>query len=119
MDMLPTLCAAMKRAGGDALVLRTGESPHVLTGGGRQNVARAILSANALEALVTQIFSETGRQQLRDTGQVLEEVTVSGGLLLSAWAERTSGHVTIEHVVVDRRSPRTLSLIANGDISIT
>src|ERR1043165_5586073 len=96
MDMLPTLCAAMKRAGGDALVLRTGESPHVLTGGGRQNVARAILSANALEALVTQIFSETGRQQLRDSGQVLEEVTVSGGLLLSAWAERTSNHVTIE-----------------------
>jgi hypothetical protein len=30
-----------------------------------------------------------------------------------------TGHVTIEHVVVDRRSPRTLSLIANGDISIT
>ena len=58
MDMLPTLCAAMKRAGGDALVLRTGESPHVLTGSGRQNVARAVLSANALEALVTQIFSE-------------------------------------------------------------
>jgi hypothetical protein len=67
MDMLPTLCAAMKRAGGDALVLRTGESPHVLTGSGRQNVARAILSANALEALVTQIFSDEGRQTLRDS----------------------------------------------------
>ena len=52
MDMLPTLCTAMKRAGGDALVLRTGESPHVLTTGGRQNVARAVLSPNALEALV-------------------------------------------------------------------
>ena len=96
MDMLPTLCAAMKRAGGDALVLRTGESPHVLTGSTRQNVARAILSANALEALVTQIFSEEGRQILRDSGQVLEEVTVSGELLLSAWAERNSGQVTIE-----------------------
>jgi len=96
MDMLPTLCAAMKRAGGDALVLRTGESPHVLTGGGRQNVARAILSANALEALVAQIFSDEGRQTLRESGQVLEEVTVSGGLLLSAWAERTSDQVTIE-----------------------
>jgi hypothetical protein len=96
MDMLPTLCAAMKRAGGDALVLRTGESPHVLTGSGRQNVARAILSANALEALVTQIFSDEGRQTLRESGQVLEEVTVSGGLLLSAWAERTPDQVTIE-----------------------
>jgi twitching motility protein PilT len=96
MDMLPTLCAAMKRAGGDALVLRTGESPHVLTGSGRQNVARAILSANALEALVTQIFSESGRQTLQASGLVVEQVTVSGGLLLSARAERTADHVTIE-----------------------
>ena len=71
MDMLPTLCAAMKRAGGDALVLRTGESPHVLTSSGKQNVARAVLSANALEALVAQIFSEAGRQTLRDSGQVV------------------------------------------------
>jgi Tfp pilus assembly pilus retraction ATPase PilT len=85
----------MKRAGGDALVLRTGESPHVLTGGGRQNVARAILSANALEALVTQIFSEGGRQTLRDTGRVVEDVT-AGGLLLTASAERAPDHVTIE-----------------------
>ena len=86
----------MKRAGGDALVLRTGESPHVLTGGGRQNVARAVLSANALEALVTQIFSEAGRQTLREAGQVVEEVTVSGGLVLSASAERTPDYVMIE-----------------------
>jgi twitching motility protein PilT len=96
MDMLPTLCAAMKRAGGDALVLRTGESPHVLTGSGRQNVARAVLSANALEALVTQIFSEAGRQTLRDTGEVVEQVTVAGGLTLSARGERTPDHVMIE-----------------------
>ena len=95
MDMLPTLCAAMKRAGGDALVLRTGESPHVLTGNGRQNVARAILSANALEALLTQIFSEGGRQVLRDSGRVVEEVT-AGGLLLTAIAGRAPDHVTIE-----------------------
>jgi twitching motility protein PilT len=96
MDMLPTLCAAMKRAGGDALVLRTGESPHVLTGGGRQNVARAVLSANALEALVMQIFSETGRETLLHSGYVAEQVTVNGGLLLTATAERTTDHVTIE-----------------------
>jgi Tfp pilus assembly pilus retraction ATPase PilT len=96
MDMLPTLCAAMKRAGGDALVLRTGESPHVLTEGGRQNVARAVLSANALEALIIQIFSETGRQRLRAAGRVVEEVTVTGGLLLTATAERREDHVTIE-----------------------
>jgi Tfp pilus assembly pilus retraction ATPase PilT len=85
----------MKRAGGDALVLRTGESPHVLTGNGRQNVARAILSANALEALVTQIFSDGARQTLRDSGRVVEEVT-AGGLLLTASAERAPDHVMIE-----------------------
>jgi twitching motility protein PilT len=96
MDMLPTLCAAMKRAGGDALILRTGESPHVLTGTGRQNVARAVLSANALEALVTQIFTEPARQTLRDAGHVAEEVTVSGGHLLTARAERSADGVTIE-----------------------
>ena len=96
MDMLPTLCAAMKRAGGDSLILRTGESPHVLTGSGRQNVARAVLSANALEALVTQIFSDAGRQMLRESGHVLEDVTVSGGLVLSARGERAADYVTIE-----------------------
>ena len=97
MDMLPTLCSAMKRAGGDALVLRTGESPHVLTASGRQNVARAVLSGNALEALVTQIFTGSGRQTLFDTGQVVEQITVPEvGLTLSARAERTADQVTIE-----------------------
>jgi twitching motility protein PilT len=96
MDMLPTLCAAMKRAGGDALVLRTGESPHVLTGSAQQNVARTILSANALEALVTQIFSAGARHTLNETGRVTEQVMVSGGLLLNASAARTSESVTIE-----------------------
>ena len=97
MDMLPTLCSAMKRAGGDALVLRTGESPHVLTARGRQNVARAVLSANALEALVAQIFTGDGRQTLHDTGHVVEQVTVPEvGLTLSARAERTPDSVTIE-----------------------
>ncbi|HXR43533.1 MAG TPA: hypothetical protein VN759_01920, partial [Pseudolysinimonas sp.] len=95
--MLPTLCTAMKRAGGDALVLRTGDSPHVLAANGRQNVARAILSANALEALVTQIFTGDGRQTLRDTGRVVEQVTVrEAGLTLTARAERTPDYVTIE-----------------------
>ena len=96
MDMLPTLCAAMKRAGGDALVLRTGESPHVLTGSARQNVARTVLSANALEALLAQIFSDAARQTLRDTGRVVEQVTVSGGLVLNASAGRVADSVTIE-----------------------
>jgi twitching motility protein PilT len=97
MEMLPTLCTAMKRAGGDALMLRTGDSPHVLTANGRQNVARAILSANALEALLAQIFTADGRRTLLDTGNIVEEVTVrEAGLTLTARAERTPDQVTIE-----------------------
>ena len=85
------------RGGGDALVLRTGESPHVLFANGRRNVARAVLSANALEALVTQIFTAGGRQTLLDTDHVVEQVTVrDAGLTLTARAQRTPEHITIE-----------------------
>jgi len=97
MDMLPTLCTAMKRAGGDCLVLRTGESPHVLIGDRSQNVARAVLSLNALEALVSQIFSEGGRRMLADIGTVEEQVSVhDGNFTLMARAERKADQVTIE-----------------------
>ena len=105
MDMLPTLCTAMKRAGGDALVLRTGDSPHVLTANGRQNVARAILSANALEALVAQIFTGDGRQTLHDTGRVVEQVTVreAVGLVAQAagYSYRFEGNTV--HIATEQR----------------
>jgi len=97
MDMLPTLCTAMKRAGGDCLVLRTGEPPHVLIGTGRQNVARAILSTHAVEALVSQIFSDTGRKALAETTRVDERVTVpDAGLTLTASARREGDQISIE-----------------------
>ncbi len=97
MDMLPSLCAAMERAGGDSLVLREGMPPHVLAGSSRHDVARAVLSHNALEALVRQIFSDGARQTLSDAGSVAEVVTVpEASLLLMAKASREGDVLSIE-----------------------
>lgn len=99
MDMLPSLCAAMERAGGDSLVLREGMPPHVLAGTSRHDVARAVLSHNALEALVRQIFSDGARQTLSDAGSVAEVVTVpEASLRLIARASRAGDILSIELV---------------------
>lgn len=97
MDMLPSLCAAMERAGGDSLVLREGMPPHVLAGTSRHDVARAVLSHNALEALVRQIFSESARLTLTDTGAASEVVTVpEASLVLIAKVTREGDVLGIE-----------------------
>lgn len=97
MDMLPSLCAAMERAGGDSLVLREGMPPHVLAGASRHDVARAVLSHNALEALVRQIFSEAARQTLLEAGRVAEVVTVpEASVQLLAKASREDDVLSIE-----------------------
>jgi Tfp pilus assembly pilus retraction ATPase PilT len=97
MDMLPTLCTAMTRAGSTCLVLKTGEPPHVLTADGPQNLARAILSPHALETLISQIFSEAGRWSLDEAGVVEEQVVVAGtGMTLTARAHRHDDSVSIE-----------------------
>lgn len=97
MDMLPSLCAAMERAGGERLVLQEGQPPHVVSGTTRHNVARAVLSHNALEALVVQIFSESARLSLSNTGLAVESVNVPGmNLSLTAKAENTGRELLIE-----------------------
>ena len=69
MSLMPSLCAALERAGGERLVMRAGERPHVLAGDRRHDVASAILSVNAVEALAEQILSGEGRHELRDRAQ--------------------------------------------------
>ena len=97
MDMLPSLCAAMVRANGDSLLLESGRAPYVMSGTHRQDVAKATLSDNALEALVAQIFSGPGRDAFRETGRTAEDVDVpSAGLTLKATAERRDGAIVIE-----------------------
>ena len=97
MDMLPSLCAAMMRANGDSLVLESGRAPYVVAGTQRQDVAKATLSDNALEALVAQIFSEPGRQAFKDSGFASEQVEVpSAGLTLAATVLRSDDGISIE-----------------------
>ena len=105
MDMLSSLCTAMVRANGDSLVLESGRAPYVMSGLDRQEVAKSTLSDNALEALVTQIFSEAGRQAFRDSGNTIEQIDVpSSGLTLTATARRQDDGVYIEL----RRAPAAI-----------
>jgi twitching motility protein PilT len=87
----------MERAGGDSLVLREGMPPHVMAGASRHDVARAVLSHNALEALVRQIFSEEARRTLTDAGSAAEVVTVpEASLVLMARVTRDADVLSIE-----------------------
>ena len=74
MSLMPSLCAALERVGGERLVMRAGERPHVLAGDRRHDVASAILSVNAVEALAEQILSSDGRRELREKGTSSETI---------------------------------------------
>lgn len=100
MSLMPSLCAALERAGGERLVMRAGERPHVLAGAHRQDVASAVLSINAVEALAEQILSGAGRQELSATGVVSEPVhSESFPHPLTARAERVGDDFSIELIV--------------------
>jgi Tfp pilus assembly pilus retraction ATPase PilT len=100
MSLMPSLCAALERVGGERLVMRAGERPHVLAGDRRHDVASAILSVNAVEALAEQILSSDGRRELREKGSASE--TIQAGSFphpLTAKAERVGDEFSIELVV--------------------
>jgi len=100
MSLMPSLCAALERVGGERLVMRAGERPHVLAGDRRHDVASAILSVNAVEALAEQILSTDGRRELKEKGTASE--TIQAGSFphpLMAKAERVGDEFSIELVV--------------------
>ena len=100
MSLMPSLCAALERAGGDRLVMRAGERPHVLAGERRHDVASAVLSVNAVEALAEQILSSAARHELAANGSVSEPVTsTSFPRPLTARAERVGEDFCIELIV--------------------
>ena len=100
MSLMPSLCAALERAGGDRLVMRAGERPHVLAGERRHDVASAVLSVSAVEALAEQILSSAARHELAANGSVSESVTsTSFPRPLSARAERVGDDFCIELMV--------------------
>ena len=100
MSLMPSLCAALERVGGERLVMRAGERPHVLAGDRRHDVASAILSVNAVEALAEQILSSDGRRELREKGTSSETIqAASFPHPLMAKAERVGDEFSIELVV--------------------
>ena len=100
MSLMPSLCAALERVGGERLVMRAGERPHVLAGDRRHDVASAILSVNAVEALAEQILSNDGRRELREKGAVSETIHASSfPHPLMAKAERVGDEVSVELIV--------------------
>ena len=100
MSLMPSLCAALERVGGERLVMRAGERPHVLAGDRRHDVASAILSVNAVEALAEQILSSDGRRELREKGSVAEMIrAASFPHPLMAKAERVGDEVSVELIV--------------------
>src|SRR5215510_2911488 len=100
MSLMPSLCAALERAGGERLVMRAGERPHVLAGERRHDVASAILSVNAVEALAEQILSPGARQDLATNGTASEPVHSSSfPHPLIARAERVGSDFCIELIV--------------------
>ena len=104
MSLMPSLCAALERVGGERLVMRAGERPHVLAGDRRHDVASAILSVNAVEALAEQILSSDGRRELREKGTASETIqAASFPHPLMAKAERIDDEFSIELVVQKSR----------------
>ena len=100
MSLMPSLCAALERVGGERLVMRAGERPHVLAGDRRHDVASAVLSVNAVEALAEQILSSDGRRELREKGTASETIqAASFPHPLMAKAERVGDEFSIELVV--------------------
>jgi Tfp pilus assembly pilus retraction ATPase PilT len=117
MSLMPSLCAALERVGGERLVMRAGERPHVLAGDRRHDVASAILSVNAVEALAEQILSTDGRHELRENGTASETIqAASFPHPLMAKAERVGDEFSIELVV---QKPAAASALSQPEAVVT
>ena len=77
------------------------------SGDRRHDVASAILSVNAVEALAEQILSSEGRHELRERGAVVEMIqAASFPHPLMAKAERVEDEFSIE-LIVQKPAPET------------
>src|SRR5687768_9633418 len=112
MSVLPSLVAALERASGECLVLRSGERPHVLAGEVRHDVGANTLSVKAVEALASQILSAQGLKEFSERASVQEVlgVEVPDGSL-TARAERVGSEIYVE-LRRHRRVPKVETVAA-------
>jgi twitching motility protein PilT len=75
MSVLASLIAALERAGGERLVLRSGETPHVLAGGTRHDLGTTKVSVKALEALTEQLLSPEARREFAANNVAVEPLS--------------------------------------------
>src|SRR5688572_12282645 len=79
MSLLASFIAALERTGGERLVLRSGEPPHLLVGETRRDLGTATVSNKALAALTAQILSAEGQRTFAETNVVDEPLMLAGG----------------------------------------
>lgn len=73
MTLLTSLLAAIELTGGERIVLRSGELPHLIVAGKRHDLGTGTVStAAALESLADQILSASSKQALSDEGLAVE-----------------------------------------------
>ncbi|MBI3047194.1 MAG: hypothetical protein HYY76_02680 [Acidobacteria bacterium] len=95
MSLLATLIAALDRAGGERLVLRSGEPPHIVTGDRRHDVGTARVSSKALETLAGKVLSPAGQRVFAETNGVVERLSDFAAPLV-IHTRRAGDDITIE-----------------------
>jgi len=80
MSLLASFIAALERTGGERLVLRSGEPPHLLVGEARRDLGTASVSNKALTALTAQILSAEAQRTFAETNAADEPLTLTGAV---------------------------------------
>ncbi len=84
MSLLASFIAALERTGGERLVLKSGEPPHLLVGATRRDLGTATVSNKALAALTAQILSPDGQRIFAETNTLDEPLTLAGAVSSSS-----------------------------------
>jgi CheY-like chemotaxis protein len=69
-SLVPSLLRALVRADGDAVVLRSGARPYVMTAGGAIDLATRCLALDAIHQLVDTLLPNAVRAALKESGSV-------------------------------------------------
>jgi hypothetical protein len=112
MSLLASFIAALERTGGERLVLRSGEPPHLLVGDTRRDLGTATVSNKALAALTAQILSAEAQQIFAETNAADEPLTLTdsaSGSSLFVEARRSGSDTSI---TLRRILPQPAAIVA-------